>query len=152
VTRLRLDAGRHRPATSISAVAVRHPDDTASKEETMEYLALIYADEAAWSSSTDAERAAVMERYRSFAQDAQTAGVMVAGSELAPTATATTVRVRDDEHLITDGPFAEAKEALGGYFVLDCPTMDAAVDWASRIPAAEHGAVEVRQVHVGEEA
>lgn len=118
----------------------------------MQYLALIHTDEDAWDSSDEAARAAMRERYRAFARDAQDAGVLVDGSELAPTSDATTVRVRDTGQVVTDGPYAEVKEALGGYFVLDCPTLDDAVDWASRIPAAEHGAVEVRAVHVDEEA
>jgi hypothetical protein len=75
----------------------------------------------------------------------------VGGNELDSTSNATTVRVRDDERLVSDGPYAEVKEALGGYFVLDCPSLDDALDWAARIPAAGHGAVEIRPVHVGEE-
>ena len=68
------------------------------------------------------------------------AGVLAGGNELASTGDATTVRVRDDETLVTDGPYAEVKEALGGYYLFDCESMDEALDWAARIPAAEHGA------------
>ena len=68
-----------------------------------------------------------------------------------PPRDATTVRVRGDETLVTDGPYAEVKEALGGYFVFECASIDDAVDWAARIPGAEHGAVEVRPVHVDPE-
>ena len=118
----------------------------------MEYLALIYADEAAWERFSDDERDAAYEQYREFASAASDAAVLVAGEELGPTASATTVRVRDGKQLVTDGPYAEAKEALGGYFILDCPSFDEAVAWAARIPAASHGAVEVRPVHVDEEA
>ena len=77
---------------------------------------------------------------------------MVGGDELSSTTSATTVRVRDGERLVSDGPYAEVKEALGGYFILECPSFDDALDWAARIPAAEHGAVEVRPVHVDPEA
>lgn len=114
----------------------------------MEYLALIYSDETAWERFSEAERAAAYEQYGEFARAAGDAGVLVGGEELAPTATATTVRVRDGRQLVTDGPYAEAKEALGGYFVLDCESLDDALAWAARIPGASHGAVELRQVHV----
>ena len=77
--------------------------------------------------------------------------MLVGGDELGSTRDATTVRVRDDETLVTDGPYAEVKEALGGYFLLECESIDEALDWAARIPGAEHGAVEVRPVHVDDE-
>jgi hypothetical protein len=73
---------------------------------------------------------------------------MAGGGELASPRDATTVRVRSDETLVTDGPYAEVKEALGGYFVLECDSLEEAVDYAARIPGAEHGAVEVRPVYV----
>ena len=118
----------------------------------MEYLALIYADEAAWERFSDAERAAAYEQYGKFANAAGVAGVLIGGEELGPTSSATTVRIRDGRQLVTDGPYAEVKEALGGYFVLDCPSFDDALSWAARIPGASHGAVEVRPVHIEEEA
>jgi hypothetical protein len=118
----------------------------------VQYLALIYGEEGAWEALSEDERRGVYDRYGAFAGEARKAGVLVGGDELAPTTDATTVRVRDSQTLVTDGPYAEAKEVLGGYFVLDCPSIDAAVDWAARIPGAEHGAVEVRAVHVDEEA
>ena len=73
--------------------------------------------------------------------------VLAGGDELDHTSTATTVRVRDGEQLVTDGPYAELKEALGGYFVLECATLEEACEWAAKIPGAQHGAVEVRAVH-----
>jgi hypothetical protein len=118
----------------------------------MEYLALIHADEAAWLGLGEEERSAVYAQYRALSEDAQAAGVLVDGAELAPVASATTVRVRNGQTLVSDGPYAEVKEALGGYFVFDCPTLDEALDWAARIPAAATGAVEVRPVHVDPEA
>ncbi|HUG65117.1 MAG TPA: YciI family protein [Gaiellaceae bacterium] len=114
-------------------------------------MALIYADQNAWAEFSDEERQAAYDLYRAFARDAQASGVLVGGEELAPTINATTVRVRGDETLVTDGPYAEVKEALGGYFVLECASIDDAVDWAARIPGAEHGAVEVRPVYVDPE-
>jgi hypothetical protein len=111
-------------------------------------MALIYADETAWESFSDDEREAGYAQYREFARDAQEAGVLAGGDELGPTRDATTVRVRNGETLVTDGPYAELKEALGGYFLFECESTDEALDWAARIPAAEHGAVEVRPVYV----
>jgi hypothetical protein len=117
----------------------------------VEYMALIYAEEGGWDALSDSERRAAYERYAAFASDARAAGVLVGGDELAATHDATTVRIRDEQTVVTDGPYAEVKEALGGYFLLDCASIDEAVDWAARIPGAEHGAVEVRAVHVDEE-
>ena len=117
----------------------------------MQYMALIYSDEAKWAALSSEERESVYGRYRALAQEAQEAGVMAGGNELGPTRDATTVRVRGDETLVTDGPYAEVKEALGGYFVFECETIDDALDWAARIPATEHGAIEVRPVHVDPE-
>jgi hypothetical protein len=114
-------------------------------------MALIYADEAAWDGLTEDARSNVMDRYVALARDAREANVMVGGDELASVRDATTVRVRGGETVVSDGPYAEVKEALGGYFVFDCDTMDDALGWAARIPAAQHGAVEVRPVHVDEE-
>jgi hypothetical protein len=114
-------------------------------------MALIYADESGWADLSDEERQAAYDRYRALARDAEAAGVMAGGHELGPTSDATTVRVRGDETLVTDGPYAEVKEALGGYFVFECESVDEALDWAARIPAVEHGAVEVRPVYVDPE-
>ena len=114
----------------------------------MQYMALIYGDETRWAAFSDEEREAAYEHYRALARDAEAAGVMAGGNELGPTRDATTVRVRGDETLVTDGPYAEVKEALGGYFLFECDSLDAALDWAVRIPAAEYAAVEVRPVYV----
>jgi hypothetical protein len=111
-------------------------------------MALIYADDAGWDGMSDEERASVYARYQAVAEDARAAGVMRGGDELGPTRDATTVRVRDAQMLVVDGPYAEAKEALGGYFLFECDSIEEAVDWAARIPAAEHGAVEVRPVYL----
>jgi len=117
----------------------------------VEYVALIYAEESVWSAMEESERQGWYERYRAFSSEAREAGVVVGGQELGPTGDATTVRVRDTETLVTDGPYAEVKEALGGYYLLDCESLDEALDWAARIPGAEHGAIEVRPVHVDPE-
>jgi hypothetical protein len=85
-------------------------------------------------------------RYASFNGDSSRAGVRRAGLALHPAAAATTVRLRDDEVLLTDGPFIESKEQLAGFYLFDCADLDEAVVWASRIPGARHGAIEVRPV------
>jgi hypothetical protein len=114
----------------------------------VKYLALIYADEHAWEALGDGGRKAMYEQYRAFGEEA--AGKVADGAELAPTIAATTVRVRGDETLVSDGPFAETKEALGGYYVLECESMDDALALAAKIPGAGHGAVEVRPAYVEE--
>ena len=116
----------------------------------MQYLALIYGEASRWESLSDDERTAVYARYAAFADEARAAGVLGDGAELASTTAATTVRVRDGETLVTDGPFVESKEALGGYFLLNCPSIDDALDWAARIPGADHGAIEVRPCYFDE--
>ncbi len=113
----------------------------------MQYLALIYADESEWDGLHDGERAATIEDYGEFVGKARAAGVMVAVDELAPTRDATTVRVRDAQPLVVDGPYAEVKEALGGYFLFECESIEEACEWAAGIPGAKTGAVEVRPVH-----
>jgi hypothetical protein len=108
-------------------------------------MALIYGDEKAWEGADGGDREAVYARYRSFAEAA--GEKVVTGAELARTRAATTVRVRDGETIVTDGPFAETKEQLGGFYVLDCDSLDEAGDLATKIPGAEWGAVEIRAAH-----
>jgi hypothetical protein len=118
----------------------------------VKYLALIYGDATRWETFSDEQRRAVYALYTAFADEATAAGVLAGGAELAPQRDATTIRVRDDETLVTDGPYAEVKEALGGYFLLDCPSFEEALGWAARIPGAEHGAIEVRPLYAEEGA
>ena len=108
----------------------------------MKYMALIYGNEEAWDALSEEEQQRVTERYMALAREPVTVG----GDELQDPDTATTVRVRDGETLTTDGPFAETKEQLGGYYLIDCGSLDEALEFAARIPAAERGAVEVRPV------
>jgi hypothetical protein len=107
-------------------------------------LALIWADESNWERLSEDERKEWYGKYRAFSQAAD--GKIAGGDELAPTQAATTVRVRDGETVVTDGPFAETREQLGGFFVLDVESLDEAIEGASRIPAAAHGTIEVRPV------
>jgi hypothetical protein len=117
----------------------------------VQFITLIHTDEAPWETLSSEEMDGWYERYRQLVRDAEAAGVLAGGHELAPTSDATTVRIRNDETLVTDGPYAEVKEALGGFFVFECDSMGDAIDWAARIPGAEHGAIEVRPVHVDPE-
>ena len=114
----------------------------------MQYMLLIYGDETRWEGLDEDARSEVYARYSAFGDEA--GGQVTDGAELAATSTATTVRIRNDETLVTDGPFIETKEALSGYYVVDCESLDAAVALAAKVPGAEHGAVEVRPVHVEE--
>ena len=116
----------------------------------MQYLALIYGEEGRWAGLSQEERDGEMGEYMALSGESVTVG----GNELDGVATATTVRVRNDETLVTDGPFAELKETLGGYYVFECDSIEEACTWAAKIPAARHGAIEVRPVNVdgGEES
>ena len=115
----------------------------------MKVLALIWEDEQAWSSLPEAEQQAVREQYRAVVESA--GGRVFDGAELAPTSTATTVRVRDGKLAVTDGPFAETREQLGGYVVFDVADLDEAAALAERLPGAEQGWIELRPASVEEE-
>src|SRR3954462_7528450 len=110
----------------------------------MKYLLTIYGDESRWQDMREDEGKAIMEAYGAFGGEAEKAGALLGGEGLQPTATATTVRVQDGERLTTDGPFAETKEQLGGFYLLECKDLDEAIDWAGKIPGAQHGSVGVR--------
>ena len=114
----------------------------------MKFLALIYGDESRWSSLGEDERNAVYEQYRAFAAEAD--GKIADGAETADTKSATTVRVRNGQTQVTDGPAEHLAEPLGGFFVLECDTIDEAVALAQKIPGATTGAVEVRPAYVEE--
>jgi hypothetical protein len=118
----------------------------------MKYAFTIYQDESLRESATPEDSVATSKAYMALSQEMQGAGVLVAGEGLYPTPTATTVRVRDGEPSVTDGPFAETKEALGGFFILDCKDLDEAIGWAEKIPGAQTGSVEIRPVMVFDEA
>jgi hypothetical protein len=110
----------------------------------MRYVALIYGNENA--EFTEEQGAAEMQAYIAFGDEGDKAGVIKGGDALQPTSTATTVTVRDGETLTTDGPFAETKEQLGGYYELHCDNLDQAIEWAAKIPGALHGRIEVRPI------
>jgi hypothetical protein len=110
----------------------------------MQVMLLIYDDEAAWAAMPEAERGACFGAYRAFGQALREAGAMVAGAPLQPSAVARRVTVRGGAPLVADGPYADTKEQLGGYFLIEVPDMDAAMRWAARCPGAALGTVEVR--------
>ncbi len=114
----------------------------------MQYMLLIYTDEKADAQATEAQMQATMEAYNAFTDEVHQRGVIVAGDALHPTTSATTVRVRNGKTLTTDGPFAETKEQLGGYYLLNCKDLDEAIELAAKIPGAQFGSVEVRPVMV----
>lgn len=111
----------------------------------MKYMLLIYSDEKSWAQIPPQQLPAIMEKWMGYGQDMQEAGVLVAGDQLQPTAASTTLRFQDGKVVPTDGPFAETKEQLGGYYLLDVPDVDAAIKWASQCPALfGGGSVELR--------
>ena len=111
----------------------------------MRYLLLIYTAEPTEQPPEDVMQSQ-MEAYNAFGEEVGRRGVMRGGEALHPTSTATTVRVRDGETVVQDGPYAETKEALGGYYLLDCRDLDEAIELAAMIPGAQHGAIEVRPI------
>ena len=112
----------------------------------MKYLCTIYGEEGQWSNATPEQMGQVMAAYNAFSEEAGAAGVILGGEGLEPTSSATTIRVRDGERILSDGPFAETKEQLGGFYLLECNSLDEAIDWAAKIPGAATGSVEVRPV------
>ena len=109
----------------------------------MQYALLIYTQEPD-APPSDGEVQEVMAAYNAYTESIRADGSFVAGEALQPSATATTVRVRDGQTLTTDGPFAETKEVFGGYYVIEAPDLDAAIASAARIPGARSGSIEVR--------
>lgn len=111
----------------------------------MEYICLIYAPSGA-PALPPAEMEKEFAAYGVFTEEARKSGQMLAGEPLQPPDTATTVRVRDGKRVVTDGPFAETKEWLAGYYAFNCNSLDEAIDWAAKIPGAKYGSIEVRPV------
>jgi hypothetical protein len=112
----------------------------------LQYIFLLYRDERWREALGEEEVAEVQREYIELHRELIERGVFVAGAPLRPTETATTVRVRDEEKVVTDGPFAETKEQLGGFILIEADSIEEARDWAARVPAARHGAIEVRAV------
>jgi hypothetical protein len=112
----------------------------------MRYALLIYASEQDWANQSEEQAQAQFQDYMAFTKDVVDRGIMRSGEALQPTATATTVRVRNGETLSTDGPFAETKEQLGGFYVIEAKDLDEAIEIAVRIPDVRGGSIEVRPI------
>jgi hypothetical protein len=110
----------------------------------MQYMLMLFAPESGWSEMTQAQQEQAMGAYTAYTESLKNAGVLTGVNRLQPTSTATTVRVANGKSQVLDGPYADSKEQLGGYYIIDVPDLDAAISWANRCPAASHGVVEVR--------
>jgi hypothetical protein len=112
----------------------------------MKYMLLIYHEEQAWKGHTEAEHQEIYREYRQLIQELQSSGKYLAGDQLQPTTTASSVRVRDGKQMVTDGPFAETREQVGGFFMIEANDLAEATRIAARIPSARTGTIEVRPV------
>jgi len=112
----------------------------------MQYLLLLHAEEAGFMNMTPAQQQQGMAAYLAYTEALKEAGVFKGSNRLRPVATATTVRVADGKTQVLDGPYADSKEQLGGYYLIDVADLDAALAWAARCPGAGHGIVEVRPI------
>jgi hypothetical protein len=112
----------------------------------MKYMLLIYDDEKVWSNFSETERRKLFGEYMQFSEQIRSSGHHLAGAPLQPTSTARSVRVREGRRLVTDGPFAETREQLGGYYLVEAKNLDEAIGIAARIPSARLGTIEVRPV------
>jgi hypothetical protein len=113
---------------------------------TMQYLLLIYGTESRWDKMDGGERDKILQEYSAYSKSIAVSGNLRGGNELDVTARAKTVKVRDGKRLVTDGPFAETKEQLGGYYLVEAKNMDEAIALAARIPSARWGSIEVRPI------
>jgi hypothetical protein len=112
----------------------------------MKYMLLIYAEEAGWSRMPPDMQKQAMAAYGAYTEALTAAGVRIASDRLRDTNTATSVRIVNGETKVLDGPYAESKEQLGGFYMIDVPDLDTALSWAARCPGASHGTIEVRPV------
>ena len=112
----------------------------------MQYILLIYGNEAAMQSATETQVAQMQAAYGAYTEALKKAGVMIGGERLKPASSATTVRVANGKTEVLNGPYAETKEQLGGFYLIDAPDLDAALSWAARCPGASSGTLEVRPI------
>jgi hypothetical protein len=120
----------------------------------MQYMLLIYGEESLWQGRSEDEVKELTAGYGRLSGELRGEGKLLAGDELAPTATATTVQVRNGDTIVSDGPFAATKEVLGGYYLVEAESLDEAIEWASKIPDARDGKIEIRPIvdHSGDGA
>jgi hypothetical protein len=116
------------------------------KEFAMHYMLMIYGNEAGMLSASKAQAEQMMAAYGAYTEAMKKAGVLVRGERLKPTTAASTVRVTDGKTKVLDGPYAETKEQLGGFYLIDVADLDTALSWAARCPGANHGTIEVRPI------
>jgi hypothetical protein len=116
----------------------------------MQYLLLLYSDESGWDKLSQSEHEQAVAAYHAYTEALSKGGVLAGRNRLQPSSAATTVRVADGKSQVLDGPYAETKEQLGGYYLIDVPDLDSAIAWAARCPGANHGIVEVRPVWIYE--
>ena len=112
----------------------------------MQFLLMLHVNEAGWPKLTKEQQQQGMAAYFAYSEELAKAGVLKGQNRLEPSAKAKTVRVADGKPRVLDGPYAESKEQIGGYYLIDVPDLDAAIHWASRCPAAGHGAIEIRAI------
>jgi hypothetical protein len=112
----------------------------------MRYMLLIIGDESRYAEMSEEEGRAQMQRWADYTKDLVEAGAFVSGEGLQTSSNATTLQVNDGERVLTDGPFAETKEQIGGYYTIECKDLDEAIDWAAKLPSAEWGVTEIRPV------
>ena len=136
---------RARSFVMMEPAGIRPPAEL-RRDDMPQYMLLIYDEEAQRANATEADMARVMQEYFAFTDDLTQRGAMKDGAPLDPISTARTVRVRDGQALVVDGPFAETKEQLGGFYMVECDTIDQAVEAAKMCPGAKYGSVEVRPV------
>lgn len=117
-----------------------------TEEIPMQYLLMLYSDEKRWPQLSRAEQEEAMVAYGAYTEALRKAGALAGVNRLQPTATAARVRIADGKSQVLNGPYAESREQLGGYYLIDVPDLDSAIAWAARCPAASHGVVEVRPV------
>jgi hypothetical protein len=123
---------------------------THTRGVTMKYALLIYGEESTWADMSEAEMRRIYSEHEAYGNALAKAGALCGGSELAPSTQATTIRFANGKHNLTDGPFAETREQLGGFYLIDVDDLDEALAWARRMPAMTSGAVEVRPLGMGE--
>jgi hypothetical protein len=112
----------------------------------MQYLLMIYVNEDGWTQLTPAEQEQGVAAYMAYTETLRKAGALVGMNRLAPSASAARVQVDDGKPRVLNGPYADSKEQLGGYYLIDVPDLDTAISWAARCPGASHGVIEVRQL------
>ncbi len=112
----------------------------------MQYLLMLYSDSSGFARMTPADQQQAMGAYMAFTEALKKAGAYVGSNRLQPTTAATTVRIANGKSQVLNGPYAESKEQLGGYYLIDAPDLDSALSWAARCPGASHGVIEVRPV------